>query len=61
MHRRDRDRRGRALPRWHGCRTLADGQVLLVMTRVPDSFDGRYFGPTLKRDLLGRAIPLWLR
>ena len=54
------DRRGRMLPHWSGCRTLSAGDYLLLMDR-PDSFDGLYFGPTREEDLVGRAVPLWVR
>jgi len=60
-HLRARDRAGRPLPAWRGCRTLAPGEVLLVMGGVRDSFDGRYFGPTAAGDVIGKAVPLWLR
>jgi len=58
--RRRSDRRGRPLPWWQGCRWLGKGEVLLL-GRSPDSFDGRYFGPTPSEELVGRAVPLWLR
>jgi len=54
-----RDRRGRPLPRWTGCRTLADDEIFLLMAGVPDSFDGRYFGPIHRSMILGRLVPLW--
>lgn len=59
--RRGRDRAGRLLPAWQGCRALARGEVFLLMAGVPDSFDGRYFGPTAARDVIGKAVPLWVR
>src|SRR3546814_5334919 len=40
-----RDRNGRSLPAWQGCRTLAAGELLLLNPDHPDSLDGRYFGP----------------
>ena len=49
-----RDKTGRALPRWSGCVTLNADQVFLL-NKHPDSLDGRYFGPTQKDDLMGRA------
>ena len=58
--RRHADRAGRALPWWHGCRTLRDGAMLLL-TDDPASFDGRYFGLTERRAVVGKAVPLWLR
>lgn len=59
--RRAADAAGRPLPAWQGCIRLAPGMVFLLMTETPDSFDGRYFGPTAARDIIGRATPLWLR
>ncbi len=43
--RQRQDGSGRTLPRWSGCLTLSHGQVLLL-GETPDSFDGRYWGPT---------------
>lgn len=43
--RQTQDTSGRHLPTWSGCFTLSRGQVLLV-GETPDSFDGRYWGPT---------------
>lgn len=54
------DRMGRPLPHWEGCVHLRQGQYLLLITLRPDSFDGRYFGPTTQRDILGKAEPLWI-
>lgn len=53
------DRAGRPLPAWRGCRMLAHGEVFLLMADVPASFDGRYFGPTLSAEIIGRLVPLW--
>ncbi len=55
------DRLGRALPTWSGCRTLAQGEVFLLNEDVPDSFDGRYFGPVPISAIIGKLTPLWLR
>lgn len=55
------DRHGPPLPWWSGCRSLRDGQYLLLMAAVPDSFDGRYFGITNGSDIIGRARLLWRR
>ncbi len=54
----DRDRHGRALPAWNGCRRLRPGEVFLMNPAIPDSLDGRYFGPIPVRSILGRAVPL---
>lgn len=55
----ERDRIGRALPVWQGCRVIADGQLFLMNIDVPDSLDGRYFGPVPASAAIGRALPLW--
>jgi len=59
--RRSHDRFGRPLPWWTGCRTLRDGALFLLMAETPDSFDGRYFGPTSPSDVIGKATLLWRR
>jgi conjugative transfer signal peptidase TraF len=56
---RDRDHLGRPLPRWSGCRTLIAGEVFLMNPTVPDSLDGRYFGPLPVTSVVARAVPLW--
>jgi conjugative transfer signal peptidase TraF len=58
--RRTRDRAGRKLRWWNGCLTLRHGAHLLLMDH-PESFDGRYFGPTARDDIIGEAWPLWTR
>lgn len=58
--RRTHDAAGRPMPWWHGCRTLANGDMLLLMD-TSTSFDGRYFGPTRAREIIGTATPLWVR
>ncbi|MEJ0024944.1 MAG: S26 family signal peptidase [Rhizomicrobium sp.] len=58
--RRARDRASRLLPWWSGCRRLASNEVFLLMAQVPDSFDGRYFGPTSRAAIIGKLVPLWL-
>jgi conjugative transfer signal peptidase TraF len=58
--RRPMDGRGRLMPWWQGCTTLRDGAVFLL-NADPASFDGRYFGPTDRSDIIGRAHPLWTR
>ena len=34
---------------------------VLLLGAAPRSFDGRYFGVTSRRDILGRAVLLWGR
>ncbi len=54
------DGRGRPMAGWHGCRTLGDGALFLLMD-ARDSFDGRYFGPTNAADIVGKASLIWER
>ena len=53
----DVDSEGRPLPSWRGCVTLAEGQIF-VLNAPKRSFDGRYFGPSLRTAVLGAAEPL---
>jgi conjugative transfer signal peptidase TraF len=55
---RDRDRRGRPLPIWQGCRVVARDDVFL-MNWSADSLDSRYFGPLPASAVIGRAVPVW--
>lgn len=57
--RRSRDRRGRALPSWSGCRRLRPGDLFLLAANRPDAFDGRYFGVTRGVDVIGKGWLLW--
>ena len=57
----DRDSRGRPLPVWQGCRILRPDEFLYMNPSVPDSMDGRYFGPLPATTLLGRATPMLTR
>jgi conjugative transfer signal peptidase TraF len=56
---RTADARGRPLPHWSGCVTLAAGRVLILST-APDSFDSRYFGPIDGGHVVGVAHPVWV-
>jgi conjugative transfer signal peptidase TraF len=56
----DRDTRGRKLPVWQGCGAIQLHEVFLMNAGVPDSFDGRYFGPLPDSTIIGSATPLWL-
>ncbi|MCX5512864.1 S26 family signal peptidase [Kaistia algarum] len=53
----DRDKRGRELPVWQGCHRITDGDIFLMNPDVPDSLDGRYFGPIPARTVIGKATP----
>lgn len=52
IRRRSHDSQNTPLPRWTGCRALAQGEVLLLGDS-PDSFDGRYWGPTQRHSIEG--------
>jgi conjugative transfer signal peptidase TraF len=54
----ERDRMGRDLPAWQGCRVIGDGELFL-MNDVRDSLDGRYFGALPASAVIGRAMPLY--
>jgi conjugative transfer signal peptidase TraF len=54
------DRASRPLPVWQGCRTINPAEIFLLNRAVPDSFDGRYFGPLTVTSVIGRAVPLWI-
>jgi conjugative transfer signal peptidase TraF len=56
---RERDSRGRPLPVWQGCRTVADREVFLMNWQSADSLDGRYFGALPASAIIGTAKPLW--
>jgi conjugative transfer signal peptidase TraF len=55
----DRDRFGRVLPVWEGCRLIADEEVFLMNWQSENSLDGRYFGLLPAAAIVGRADPLW--
>ena len=55
------DGAGRLMPWWSGCLLLRRGALFLLMSDSPASFDGRYFGPTKRSDVVGKATLLWSR
>lgn len=55
----ERDRLGRLLPVWQGCRAVAPTELFLMNWQVRDSLDGRYFGPLPAASVIGRATPLY--
>lgn len=56
---RDRDGRGRPLPKWQGCRVVGNGELFLMNWQSDDSLDGRYFGVLPASSVIGHAIPMW--
>jgi len=55
----ERDRRGRRLPVWDGCRLIPDGDIFVMNWQSTESLDGRYFGPLPASAVIGRAVPVW--
>jgi conjugative transfer signal peptidase TraF len=58
-HARERDNAGRKMPVWQGCRHIGDDELFLMNFDVPDSVDGRYFGPFPRSFIIGRAVPVF--
>ncbi|MFT4116702.1 S26 family signal peptidase [Bradyrhizobium sp.] len=56
---RDRDGRGRPLPKWQGCRVVGDGELFVMNWQSISSLDGRYFGLLPASAVIGRARPVW--
>lgn len=54
-----RDRFGRPLPSWSGCRRLGAQELFLIAPDSAASFDSRYFGPVTHAQIIGRALPVW--
>jgi len=54
------DARGRPLHVWSHCRRLRAGELFLLSTFNPASYDSRYFGPVPISAVLGIAHPIWL-
>lgn len=55
------DASGRRLTAWPQCRRLRAGELFLLSTTNPASFDSRYFGPVSTSAVIGQAQPLWIR
>ena len=54
------DSSGREMPQWSGCFTLQSQEIFLLNAHE-QSLDGRYFGATKLDDVIGVAIPVWMR
>ncbi len=52
------DSQNRPLPRLTFCQTLVHNQFFMMSTRVPNSFDSRYFGPIMREQMISKAIKL---
>ena len=55
-----RDRRGRPLPIWQGCRVVGADELFLMNWQSEESLDGRYFGFS-QLSVIGKALPVWTR
>ena len=58
-HARERDRAGRKMPVWQGCRRIGENELFFMNFDISDSVDGRYFGPFPRGSVIGRALPVW--
>ena len=57
---REKDAKGRAIPAIdRGTFTLKEGEVFLLATNSPRSWDGRYMGPTKLADVIATLRPVW--
>jgi len=57
-HRRSTDVAGRVMPWWTGCSLLGPDDLFLLMP-ASGSYDGRYFGISRRRDVVGKATLVW--
>lgn len=57
----DRDRNGIALPHWTGCRRLASDEWFTYAPAIPNSMDGRYYGPIMQSAIVGVFRPVHVR
>ena len=53
------DGRDRPLLAWQQCRHLTRGELFLLSSTNPASFDSRYFGPIPASEVIGSAQSLW--
>jgi conjugative transfer signal peptidase TraF len=54
----DQDSQGKPLPKLRGSFRIKPGYFLPIATAIPNSFDGRYFGPVPLRLIVGKAKPV---
>lgn len=53
------NRDGGAVPVWRDSRRLEAGELFVVSTRIPDSFDSRSYGPIRESDVTGVYAGWW--
>ncbi|CAN7364741.1 S26 family signal peptidase [Acidovorax sp. LjRoot129] len=56
----EKDEASRELQSWPHCRALVDGEVFLLSSAHPGSYDSRYFGPVDASAVIGKARPMWV-
>lgn len=49
---------GKPLPQWQVCQVIAKNHYLLLALRVPNSFDGRYFGLIERQQIFAKVKQL---
>jgi len=54
------DSEGRPLPIWRARRVLNPDEFFVFSSRVPNSFDSRYYGPIRRADIIAVRRPLWI-
>ena len=53
------DNEGHPLPVWQNCRHLAEGELFTFADHVPNSFDGRHYGPIERSRVVGVYRMIW--
>ena len=54
------DSKGNAVTPWTGCHTLTANEFAVFSSRIPNSYDSRYYGPVSAENISGVYRPLWL-
>ncbi|WP_282611079.1 S26 family signal peptidase [Pelagibius sp. Alg239-R121] len=56
---RHRDSSGNVIAVWQQCRKLLNNEYFLYASRIPESYDSRYYGPVRRKTIKGVYEPLW--
>jgi conjugative transfer signal peptidase TraF len=54
-----RDREGRELTPYHYCGRISEGFIVAIKD-MKNSFDSRYYGPVPEKNIIGKAVPVFL-